>query len=84
MAKESMELLKALNDAMDTIEKIVEDGQVTLLDLRYMPELVRELKPGIDGVSKIQSELEDATPDELRELSEMAIVLALKLLQKFK
>ena len=80
--KESKELLQSLIDAVDVMEKVLEDHQVSLLDLRYVPELIKDLKPGLDGISKVKDEMAGADAEALKEVSALGIELALKLLDK--
>ena len=80
--KESKELLQSVIDAIDVIEKVMEDGKLTAIDFRYAPQFVAAIKPGLDGISKVQIEAADYDLDELKELSALGVELALKLISK--
>jgi G3E family GTPase len=80
--KESKELLESLIKAMDIADKVLEDGKVTLVDVRHVPALISALKPGLEGVAKIKDELAQADDEDLKELAGLGLELAMKLMQK--
>lgn len=82
-AKESLELLTSLSLATDTLaDKVLADGEVTLLDARYLPELISELRPGLEGLQKIKEEVSTYTPDELQAVITALVDLGLKIATK--
>jgi hypothetical protein len=80
--KESRELLESLIKSMDVVDKVLEDGKVTLIDVRHVPALISALKPGLEGVSQVKDELAAADDQELKELAGLGLELALKLMEK--
>lgn len=80
--KESKELLEALAKAIDVADKVLEDGKVTLIDVRHIPALLAALKPGLEGVSKVRDELAQADDEALKELAGLGLELAMKLMEK--
>jgi len=78
------ELLDSGIAAIDVIDKIMEDGKVTVLDVVQVPALVKALRPGLKDVDKIHLiDLENASSEELQMLSGKAILLVKKLIDKF-
>jgi hypothetical protein len=80
--KESKELLESLNKAVDVMEKVLSDGEVNLLDIKHVLPLIAALKPGLQGAGEIKAELASASADELKELADAGLELALKLVEK--
>jgi len=80
--KESKELLISLIEAVDDFSKIMADGKVSLLDLRYVPKLISDLKPGFSGLDKLREEAADYDAEELKELANLGMELAMKLMSK--
>jgi hypothetical protein len=80
--KESRELLESLIKSMDVVDKVLEDGKVTLIDVRHVPALISALKPGLEGVAKVKDELAQADDEALKELAGLGLELAMKLMEK--
>lgn len=80
--KESKELLQSLLKALDVMDKVLEDGKVTLIDVRHVPALISALKPGLEGVGKVKDEVAGADDEALKELADLGIDLAMKLIEK--
>lgn len=80
--KESRELLESLLKAMDVADKVLEDGKVTLIDVRHVPALISALKPGLEGIGKVKDELAKADDEALKELAGLGLELAMKLMEK--
>lgn len=81
--KESLELIKAMSDSVDTVEVILEDGEVNLKDIRSLPKLLADLKPGLQGIGKIKAEIQDMDKDEMQVVLNALVDLGLKIASKF-
>lgn len=81
--EETMELIEALSVALDSFEKIMADGEVTLTDIRFVPKLFAALKPGLEGLQKIPFEAADYNDAEMEQVSTAVVALLLKAAQKF-
>lgn len=83
-AKESLELLESLSKTTDIVaDKVLADGEVTLLDARYLPELVSALRPGISGVAKVKDEMASYSREELEAVISAFVDFGLKVVSKF-
>lgn len=80
--KESKELLESLLSSMDVLGKILADGKLDWKDVRAVLELVAKMKPGLQGSQHIKDELSAASPEEIQELAELGVQLAMKLIEK--
>jgi len=81
--KETLELIQSASDSIDTIEVILEDGEVNLKDIRQLPKLISELKPGLVGIGKIKAEIQDMDKEEMQVVLNAVIDLGLKIATKF-
>lgn len=80
--KESKELLESLLKAVDLVDKILEDGKVDWRDVRAMIDLAMKMKPGLQGSQHIKDELSSASPEEVQEVADLGVQLAMKLIEK--
>jgi len=81
--KETLELIQSASDSIDTIEVILEDGEVNLKDIRQLPKLISELKPGLVGIGKIKAEIQDMDKEEMQVVLNAVIDFGLKIATKF-
>lgn len=80
--KESKELLESLLKAVDLADKILEDGKVDWRDIRAIIDLAMKMKPGLQGSQHIKDELLSASPEEVQEVADLGVQLAMKLIEK--
>lgn len=76
------EILAAVSEMVDVIEKVTADGKVTLLDLRHVPELMASLKPLLEKSAEAKDEVAHLDADGAKEIADLGIDLAMKLLAK--
>lgn len=76
-------LMESLNKVIDVVEKIMDDGKVDLFDIRYMPELVREISPNLRKYESVSFDFSSLTELQMRELCEVGVSIAVKLSSKF-
>lgn len=82
--EQSKKLLSELAAAAKEIELVLEDGKVSLLDLRHAPALFADVKAAVDALSGVKEELKDLDKDELQELLQMVIDMGLELAAKLE
>jgi hypothetical protein len=80
--KESKELLESLLKCVDLVDKILDDGKVDWRDVRAMIDLAIKMKPGLQGSQHIKDELSSASPEEVQEVADLGVQLAMKLIEK--
>lgn len=76
-------LMESLNKVIDVVEKIMDDGKVDLFDIRYMPELVREISPNLRKYESVSFDFSSLSELQMRELCEVGVSIAVKLSSKF-
>jgi hypothetical protein len=79
----SKKFLLELASAAEGIQAVLEDGKVTLLDVRHAPKLFGDVKSAVDAIKGMESELKDLSKEEVQELMALVIELGLKLAEKF-
>lgn len=74
--KETKELLIAIEHLASDVQKAVADGQFTLLDIRYFIEAIPYLKDAVQDMALIKNEVRDLDKDEMVELFDMLVEMA--------
>ena len=76
--KELLEVVDAVEKAVDTYVEVMEDGKVDLADVRQLPDLLVAVRTAVDGIKEVPGEVVDATPEEVGQ----AVVKVVGLIKK--
>ena len=80
--EKSLAVVKALADIVDCVEKVLEDGQVTLSDMKVLPSVVADLKLCVSSLQMVKDELSELDAEEVKQLVAALVEVALKAASK--
>lgn len=81
--KEILEAIEAIEGVVDAVQKIFDDGKITLIDARHVPSLVKALRNGFDDLAALKEEVKDLDSEEMQLVLGKVIELVLKIAGKF-
>jgi len=76
--KEFLEVVHALDVAVDTYVKVMEDGKIDFNDVKDLPELLVAARAAVQGFKDVVVEVKDATPEEMAAALVAVVALAKK------
>ncbi len=76
--------IKAVDDMVDTIGAIMEDGKIGIADLMKLPALFGEVKALVAASAQVQAEIGDLDVAEAQELLGAVLAIVAKVASKFK
>lgn len=76
--------LESVSEILKSVEAVLEDGKVTLLDLRQAPALFSAIKELVASAAGVKEELKDLDKEEMAAVLTAVIDLVLKVSHDFK
>lgn len=76
--KELMECINALDVAVDTYVKVMEDGKIDFGDVKDLPQLLVAARQAIQGIQGVVLEVKNASPED----TALALVAVVNLVKK--
>lgn len=82
--KEFLEVVHALDVAVDTYVKVMEDGKIDFADVQHLPQLLVAAREAINNFKDVLVEVKDATPEEMAAALVAIVALAKKVFSLIK
>jgi hypothetical protein len=76
--------LESVSEVVKGVQLVLEDGKVTLLDLRQAPGIFSAIKGLVAAAPAVKEELKDLDKEELEKVLSAVIDLALQVAEEFK